>query len=944
MNNFTKAFLPQKAQSIKWVFAVLALFFLNSQDMSGQTLYDSFTDGNFTASPVWGGSTSSWGIQANSDAAAGATGSNTVRLASTAVAATDYLSSQIASWSTAQEWGFWVGRRSQAYTAANQMYIWLYANESNLTSATVDGYRLAIGDDSGVDNIRLEYIVNGAVSSTVITSSGGTTNGITDIGFLVRVTRSASGAWEIFTSTLPTANGSGAIATDIPNSTNASVSQGSATNNTLVPAANGYIGFAALHSSGANAIVANEIDQIYFTPASSNYTMAYDGNSQTSGTAPTDSSSPYSSGATVSTLANSGGLTRTNYDFSGWNTQADGLGTDYAAPQASAFNITANTTLYAKWTGTVTYNGNGNTGGSVPSAGTGVIAGDTYTVAANPNGLSKTGFTFGGWNTQADGLGTNYASGTGFFAFAGDVTLYAKWDAVVNYTLTYNGNGNTGGSAPVDGSSPYVSGTSVNTLGNTGALTRTGYTFSGWNTLATGLGTTYTAPQTGAFNISANTTLYAKWTGTVTYNGNGNTGGSVPSAATGIVAGDTYTVANNTGSLVQTGFVFGGWNTQADGLGTNYTAGSGFFTFGGNITLYAKWNSGPCLTEDFAGGSRPSGWVDSGTGITYGSNYADMSVNTGTITMIAVANPGTLTFDLARTSNSTAKNLNIEVSTTSQSSGFSVVTNYDHSNTVSNGTTACTVDLSAYNGAGTVYIRFNKTSGSTSPWRIDNVNVYCVNPATISTLAAYGTQPSGNIGSGTNDAVLAGFSVTPTPSADFTSVTVTGVSSSPSDITNVRIFRDNNGNGLIDGADASVSGAGIAFANGNLSAMTISGETGFSGARNYLIVADISASPSSTSVGVSIGSGNFVTSLASNTGSMAVNTRTLIVPTSTLAAYGTFTGNITKGTTDALLAGFSVTPSESANFTSVTLTGVSTAPGDITSVRIFRDNNGNGAY
>lgn len=38
-------------------------------------------------------------------------------------------------------------------------------------------------------------------------------------------------------------------------------------------------------------------------------------------------------------------------------------------------------------------------------------------------------------------------------------------------------------------------------------------------------------------------------------------------------------------------------------------------------------------------------------------------------------------------------------------------------------------------------------------------------------------------------------------------------------------------------------------------------------------------------------------------------------------------------------AGFSVTPSESANFTSVTLTGVSTARGDITSVRIFRDNN-----
>ncbi|MFY7885655.1 MAG: beta strand repeat-containing protein, partial [Dolichospermum sp.] len=234
----------------------------------GQTLYESFVDGDFTASPVWGGNTSSWTIQANSDAAAGASGSNTLRLNSSG-AATVYLSSQITTWSDIQEWGFFVGRRAQAYTAANQMYIWLYANESNLTSATVDGYRLAIGDDSGGDEIRLEYIVNGAVSSTVISSSGSLTNGLTDIGFLVRVTRSATGGWALFTSTLPTTGGNGAIATAIPNSTNANVSQGTATHNTIVPTSNGYIGVAALHSSGANAIVTNEIDQIYFTATAS---------------------------------------------------------------------------------------------------------------------------------------------------------------------------------------------------------------------------------------------------------------------------------------------------------------------------------------------------------------------------------------------------------------------------------------------------------------------------------------------------------------------------------------------------------------------------------------------------------------------------------------------------------------------------------------------------
>ncbi|HVE55770.1 MAG TPA: carboxypeptidase-like regulatory domain-containing protein [Pyrinomonadaceae bacterium] len=206
------------------------------------------------------------GVVANSDVAAGTTGSNTLRLNAPAFAGTEYLSSQISNWGTSQEWGIFWGRRFQAHTAANQQYFWLYANEATLTSATVDGYRLAIGDDSGADEIRLEYIVNGAVNTTVISSTGTIPNGLTDIGILVRVTRSATGDWQLFTSTLPTTSGTGAIATDIPNAANASVNQGTGTNNLLVPAANGFIGVAALHTTGASALSAAEFDQIYFTP------------------------------------------------------------------------------------------------------------------------------------------------------------------------------------------------------------------------------------------------------------------------------------------------------------------------------------------------------------------------------------------------------------------------------------------------------------------------------------------------------------------------------------------------------------------------------------------------------------------------------------------------------------------------------------------------------
>lgn len=249
-------------------FAIAAFFVLTgSTSTFGQTLYDSFSDGNFTVNPVWGGTTGSWTVVSDSDAAAGATGSNTVRLNGT-VAGTSYLSSQINSFSSSQEWGVFIGRRNQAFTAPNQQYFWLFANESDLTSATVDGYRLAIGDNSGGDEIRLEYIVNGAVSVNVITSTGSIPNGLTDVGFLVRVTRSVTGVFQIFTSALPTANGTGAIATDIPNSTNASVAQGTGTNNSLVPASNDYIGLAALYTAGsADPLTTAEFDQVYFTPS-----------------------------------------------------------------------------------------------------------------------------------------------------------------------------------------------------------------------------------------------------------------------------------------------------------------------------------------------------------------------------------------------------------------------------------------------------------------------------------------------------------------------------------------------------------------------------------------------------------------------------------------------------------------------------------------------------
>lgn len=188
-------------------------------------------------------------------------------------------------------------------------------------------------------------------------------------------------------------------------------------------------------------------------------------------------------------------------------------------------------------------------------------------------------------------------SGARFSTYSGTVSntylvkLY-KYCGDVKYHVTYYGNGNTGGSVPTDNNA-YASNQSATVIGNTGNLEKTGYTWAGWNTQADGNGTTYTAGNTISMS-GGGIALYAKWnptTCTVTYDGNGNTSGSVPTDGTAYNSGATVTVKSNTGNLARTGYTFGGWNTNAAGTGTNYAAGSGTFSITENTTLYAKWTA-----------------------------------------------------------------------------------------------------------------------------------------------------------------------------------------------------------------------------------------------------------------------------------------------------------------------------------------------------------------
>lgn len=81
----------------------------------------------------------------------------------------------------------------------------------------------------------------------------------------------------------------------------------------------------------------------------------------------------------------------------------------------------------------------------------------------------------------------------------------------------------------------------------------------------------------------------------VTYNAGTATGGSVPGNQT-----KTHDVAltlqNNTGNLVRTGYTFAGWDTAADGSGTDYAAG-GAYSVNAAVTLYPRWTpAAPAVT------------------------------------------------------------------------------------------------------------------------------------------------------------------------------------------------------------------------------------------------------------------------------------------------------------------------------------------------------------
>ena len=127
-------------------------------------------------------------------------------------------------------------------------------------------------------------------------------------------------------------------------------------------------------------------------------------------------------GAKTGLIGNS--FTREGYDFTGWNTQADGKGTSYE--DKATVTLANNMTLYAQWkqrTYTITFVPNARKVGGKMEQQEVVEGKDT---ALSPNIFTKKGYTFVGWNTQSDGKGTSYAD-KAVVNLKEDLKLYAQW-------------------------------------------------------------------------------------------------------------------------------------------------------------------------------------------------------------------------------------------------------------------------------------------------------------------------------------------------------------------------------------------------------------------------------------------------------------------------------------------------------------------------------------
>ena len=410
---------------------------------------------------------------------------------------------------------------------------------------------------------------------------------------------------------------------------------------------------------------ANNTTTLYAHWTANSYTVTLDANGGTGGT--TSVSATYDSAMPSATAPTRTGYTFTGYYYNDTQYYDGSMTSTHTWDRASA------TTLQAHWTinnYTLTYDV--NDGNALSPDHKSVTYNTAYGELPTP---TRTGYTFGGWYTQATG-GTAVSSST--IMGAGDVTIHAHWTANI-YTVQFDKQSGSGGTASVNA-------TYDSAMPSAEAPTRTGYTFGGYYSEPNGGGTQYyDADMSSTHNWDINTnpsTLYAKWTVkqyTVNLDKQYGTGG------TSSVTVNYDSAMPSATAPSRTGYTFKGYYSEQNGGGTQYYAEDMNSAHNWDIdtnpsTLYAKWEANKCtINFDKQGGSggtayvtgtydsaMPSATAPSRTGYTFAGyytlpngggtqyydenmvsvNYWNITTNTSTLYANWTANTYTLNFDV----------------------------------------------------------------------------------------------------------------------------------------------------------------------------------------------------------------------------------------------------------------------------------------------------------
>lgn len=331
--------------------------------------------------------------------------------------------------------------------------------------------------------------------------------------------------------------------------------------------------------------------------------LTYHGNGATGGNTASQSGK---TGDELTTNAN--GFTRDGYTFVEWNTKADGTGGHYGKGTNGVAKWTmlpAGNDLYAIWQAnpaSIQYRDDYGATGSTPDT-TGVT-GQNVTIARN--GFTRPGYTFTGWarDRRTD---PSLQPGGRYTLTPGTTTLWAQWKADPAHLIYNSNSGSTSQTRRTDG----VVDQTVTVIAN--PFTRSGYTFTGWNTQADGRGKAYAAGNgfrlvADAKSNPVNTSvLFAQWRinrVALKFDPNGGTGG-YPDITVDAFTTVTIPADAKEPKVQRPGFRFTGWAMKpAPGAGdTILGPGKGTVAMPdqGSITVYAQW--APAMTTlPFTGG------------------------------------------------------------------------------------------------------------------------------------------------------------------------------------------------------------------------------------------------------------------------------------------------------------------------------------------------------